>query len=156
MKGSVLLLFLPLSSSFRPPCVPQLYTHASSTRVSPKYSPPCLSSSPLDSAPASPPSSANAPFNATAAGETISKITRLARPYFSTRPGVLNLGIVLGLCFLSSFISVQFSYINRDLFTALSAKDVTQFQFVLKKFAVAISLAVPVSVIYRYKKERLR
>ena len=66
------------------------------------------------------------------------------------------MGIVLGLCFLSSFISVQFSYINRDLFTALSAKDVTQFQFVLKKFAVAISLAVPVSVIYRFKKERLR
>ena len=48
-----------------------------------------------------------------------------------------------------------FSYLSRDFYTALNAKDAAQFQEVLVKFTAALSAGVPVVVLNSFQRERL-
>jgi len=80
----------------------------------------------------------------------------LSLPYFrESERGRTLFGAMILLTFLNSGVSVAFSYVMRDFWSALSEKDPVQFQIMLTKFAGAIALAVPVSVLYRYQREVL-
>lgn len=80
----------------------------------------------------------------------------LATPYFKeTSEGKWQLGRVVGLTLLQSGVSVVFSYLSRDFYNALSAKDVSTFGEVLAKFCGALAAGVPVTVFYRYEREML-
>ena len=50
---------------------------------------------------------------------------------------------------LNSGVSVAFSYIGRDFWSALSSKDQAQFVPVLTKFSAALVAGAPVAVLYR-------
>ena len=80
----------------------------------------------------------------------------LATPYFrETSEAKWGLGKVVGLTLLQSGVSVAFSYLSRDFYTALSNREIEAFQTILLKFAGALSLGVPVTVLYRYEREQL-
>ena len=80
----------------------------------------------------------------------------MAIPYFTeTRQGKVAFATVVGLTLLNSGVSVAFSYVGRDFWSALNSKDPEQFNFMLQKFSAALVAGVPVSVIYRYQRERL-
>ncbi|CAM9601862.1 unnamed protein product [Choristocarpus tenellus] len=65
------------------------------------------------------------------------------------------LGGVVALTLLNSGVSVAFSYIGRDFWTALSNKDPEQFNIMLQRFLGALAAGVPVTVFYRYQREKL-
>ncbi|CAN0239063.1 unnamed protein product [Discosporangium mesarthrocarpum] len=65
------------------------------------------------------------------------------------------LGAVVALTLLNSGVSVAFSYIGRDFWTALSNKDAVQFNIMLQRFLAALVAGVPVTVFYRFEREKL-
>lgn len=80
----------------------------------------------------------------------------MSLPYFtSTRQGKVAFATVIALTLLNSGVSVAFSYVGRDFYSALSSKDPEQFNEMLLKFSAALTLGVPVSVFYRYQREKL-
>lgn len=82
--------------------------------------------------------------------------TKMATPYFKEdRTARVLLAIVICFTLLNSFVSVQFSYLGRDFWTALSNKKPEEFQFVLQKFSLALMLGVPISVSYKYYRDKL-
>ena len=62
---------------------------------------------------------------------------------------------MIGLTLLNSGISVAFSYISRDYYNALNIRDEALFYEKIELFFVALVLAVPVSVYYRFSREKL-
>jgi len=60
----------------------------------------------------------------------------------------LFLGMI-GMTLLNSGVSVAFSYIGKDFWNALSSKDPTQFYDMLWKYAAALLVGSPVSVLFR-------
>jgi putative ATP-binding cassette transporter len=50
---------------------------------------------------------------------------------------------------MNSGVSVAFSYVGKDFWNALSSKDPDQFYDMLWKFAAALLVGSPVSVLYR-------
>jgi len=50
---------------------------------------------------------------------------------------------------LNSGVSVAFSYVGKDFWSALSSKDPEKFTSVLIKFSAALVAGAPVSVLYR-------
>lgn len=99
-------------------------------------------------------------FVAQAAGksvrELLSQFYELAVPYFrETSEGKWLLARVIGLTLMQSGVSVAFSYLSRDFYNALSAKDVGTFGKVLLKFSGALAAGVPVTVLYRFERETL-
>ena len=80
----------------------------------------------------------------------------MALPYFTeTRQGKVAFATVIALTLLNSGVSVAFSYVGRDFYSALSSKDPEQFNEMLLKFSAALTLGVPVSVFYRFQREKL-
>mmetsp|Transcript_30655 Transcript_30655/g.70168 ORF Transcript_30655/g.70168 Transcript_30655/m.70168 type:complete len:790 (-) Transcript_30655:193-2562(-) len=80
----------------------------------------------------------------------------LSLPYFKeSRQGKLLFGAMVAMTLLNSGVSVMFSYIMRDFWSALSEKDAVHFSEMLVKFGGGIAAAVPVSVLYRYQRELL-
>jgi len=80
----------------------------------------------------------------------------MALPYFyESKKGRWLFAGMIGLTLLNSGVSVGFSYISRDFWTALSSKDVDQFQLILVKFTAALLAGVPVSVLYSFQKDKL-
>jgi len=78
----------------------------------------------------------------------------MSRPYFAEEPQArLLLGAVVALTLLNSGVSVAFSYLSRDFWSALNAKDAEQFQEVLLKFLGALAAGVPVVVLSSYQRE---
>ncbi|CAN0334658.1 unnamed protein product [Pylaiella littoralis] len=65
------------------------------------------------------------------------------------------LATVVALTLLNSGVSVAFSYIGRDFWTALSNKDPAQFNIMLQRFLGALVAGVPVTVFYRYERSKL-
>jgi len=56
--------------------------------------------------------------------ERLRLFRRLALPYFQQAEGAkLNFGLMLLLVLINSAVSVTFSYVGRDFYSALSAKD---------------------------------
>lgn len=80
----------------------------------------------------------------------------MALPYYEeSRPGRWLLAGLLGLTLLNSGVSVLFSYLGKDFWNALSAKDTTEFYFVLQKYLGALVVGAPVITLYRYQREQL-
>lgn len=81
---------------------------------------------------------------------------QMAKPYFqeSKNGRYLFLGMV-ALTFLNSGVSVAFSYIGKDFWNALSSKDTEEFYTMLGKYALALLIGSPVSVLYSFQREKL-
>ena len=56
----------------------------------------------------------------------------------------MQLAAVLGLLLMSSGVAVVFSYLSRDFYSALEAKDQARFEEVIMRFVGALSLGVPI------------
>ena len=64
------------------------------------------------------------------------------------------LAAVVVLTLMNSGVSVAFSYLSRDFWSALNAKDAEHFQEVLVKFFGALCAGVPVVVMGSYQVTR--
>merc|ERR1740117_530259 len=81
---------------------------------------------------------------------------RLAVPYFEQAEGAkLNFGLMLLLVLCNSSISVIFSYVGRDFYSALSAKDQVLFFEKTANYAVGLAVATPLTVLYKFQRQRL-
>lgn len=81
---------------------------------------------------------------------------RMAKPYFrDERDAQRQLGTVLALTLLNSGVSVLFSFVGRDFWTALSAKDTAQFYDLMIKFAGALAIGTPIAVQYKFQRANL-
>lgn len=61
------------------------------------------------------------------------------------------------ICFTlaNSWVSVGFSYLSRDFWSALNTKDAETFYPTLGKFAIALTGGAPIAVLYRFYREKL-
>merc|ERR1740117_738132 len=81
---------------------------------------------------------------------------RLAVPYFEQAEGAkLNFGLMLLLVLCNSSISVIFSFVGRDFYSALSAKDQALFFEKTANYAVGLAVATPLTVLYKFQRQRL-
>lgn len=88
--------------------------------------------------------------------EQLSIFWRLAVPYFENAEGAkLQFALLLALTVCNSGVSVVFSYVSRDFWTALSAKNVDQFYELTLRFAAALATATPLTVLYKFQRQRL-
>lgn len=79
---------------------------------------------------------------------------RLALPYWKKeRRAKMDLAAVLALTFLQSGISVGFSYISRDFWTALNTKNVDLFTHQAALFFGALVVFTPIVVFYTYTRD---
>ncbi|OEU19303.1 ABC transporter [Fragilariopsis cylindrus CCMP1102] len=62
---------------------------------------------------------------------------------------------MIGLTLLNSSVSVGFSYIGKDFWNALSAKNADEFYKVLTQYLGALCVGAPIVTLYRYQRERL-
>lgn len=157
---SVLLLILlasaaPASSlllrSSGTQCPSLVAAHIASARraVAPRLSEPAAAPAPL------PPGVRSAALSPPVA-EQLRLFWRLATPYFMYAEGAkLGAALLIALTLANSGISVLFSYTSRDFWTALSSKDAEHFYELTARFAGALALATPVSVLYKYQRNRL-
>lgn len=80
----------------------------------------------------------------------------IAVPFFKedtqARNSLLGVG---GMTLLNTGVSVAFSYISRDFYNALNARDEALFYEKIEYFFLALVVAVPVSVYYRFLREKL-
>lgn len=80
----------------------------------------------------------------------------IARPYWRYAPGSkANIAWVVFLGLVRSGLSVIFSYVSRDFWTALQKKDVPMFWRQILLFTVVLASALPILVWYAYAKDRL-
>ena len=88
--------------------------------------------------------------------EQVGVFRQLSLPYYQeSKEGRWLLVGVLGLTFLNSGVSVVFSFLSKDFWNALSARDVTEFYNVLQKFVAALVVGAPVVTYYKYQREQL-
>jgi len=81
---------------------------------------------------------------------------RVAKPYWLEEAKARwELGSVVALTLLQSGVSVAFSYIGRDFWNALSEKNAENFQHELVLFFTAMTIGVPIFVLYSYFREIL-
>lgn len=82
---------------------------------------------------------------------------QMAFPYYreSSAAKWLLAGL-LGLTLANSGVSVLFSYLGKDFWNALSAKDVDDFYTVLTKYVGALAVGAPVATLYKYQREQLK
>ena len=80
----------------------------------------------------------------------------MALPYYQeSKSGRWLFAGMIGMTLLNSGVSVAFSYVGKDFWNALSSKDAEQFYPMLAKYAAALVVGMPVSVLYRFQRERL-
>jgi hypothetical protein len=81
---------------------------------------------------------------------------KMALPYFREEKSARML-IFIVICFslLNSWVSVGFSFLSRDFWSALNAKDADTFYPTLGKFAIALTGGAPIAVLYRFYREKL-
>lgn len=88
--------------------------------------------------------------------EQLYQLRLILTPYFhETREGPCLFGILLFLALADSGISVYFSYIIRDLMTALAEKEAQAFYHVMIKFAISMVALIPLQVMYRFVRVKL-
>lgn len=82
-----------------------------------------------------------------------SRAARLAKLYYfgdqKVRARVL-LGMMLVMCGCTTGLMVVFSYVQRDMSTALSGKDIPGFYAAIRKYIGVIVIAAPLFAIYHY------
>ena len=77
-------------------------------------------------------------------------------PYFEESiTGRWLFGIMIGLTLLNSGVSVVFSYLGKDFWNALSAKNTIEFYNVLSKYVGALVIGAPIVTLYKYQREKL-
>ena len=80
----------------------------------------------------------------------------MASPYYKeSQSGRWLFAGMIGMTFLNSAVSVGFSYVGKDFWNALSAKDQAEFYIMLTKYGAALIIGAPVAVLYRFQRERL-
>ena len=80
----------------------------------------------------------------------------MAYPYYQeSKAGRWLLAGLLGLTLCNSGVSVLFSYLGKDFWNALSAKDTVVFYQVLAKYLGALVLGAPIITLYKYQREQL-
>ena len=80
----------------------------------------------------------------------------MSLPYFQeSNKAKLLFGIMIGLTLLNSGVSVVFSYLGKDFWNALSAKNVEEFYTVLSKYVGALLVGAPIVTLYKYQREKL-
>jgi len=86
----------------------------------------------------------------------VSAFVEMSLPYFKeSNAGRWLLVGMIGMLFLNSGVSVLFSYLGRDFWTALSSKDPEKFTEMLIKYVAALAVGAPVSAYYRFQREKL-
>lgn len=87
------------------------------------------------------------------------RLSELALPYWREGPQVkqarMKLAGVIALTLGTTGVSVLFSYLGRDFFNALSAKDQAKFTEMLFKWLGALCLGIPVFVLRDYYQSKL-
>jgi ABC-type uncharacterized transport system fused permease/ATPase subunit len=80
----------------------------------------------------------------------------MAMPYFrENRNGRNLLAAIVILTLANSAVRVFFSYLARDFWSALQEKDANTFYNIMRKFLGAMILLAPITVAYRYQRQRL-
>jgi len=121
----------------------------------PSSSSPSLPSTPSSSSPPSTPSPPPPP-DLRLGFDQLQPFLKIAVPFFQTNSKAQGqLATVLALTLLNSGVSVAFSYVSRDFYNALNARDEAMFYEKIGLFFVALLVAVPVSVYYRFVREKL-
>ena len=88
--------------------------------------------------------------------EQLRLFRRLAVPYFEQAEGAkLQFALLLLLVLIDAGVSVVFSYVGRDFYSALSAKDQALFIEKTANFAVGLAVATPLTVLFRFQRSRL-
>jgi putative ATP-binding cassette transporter len=98
----------------------------------------------------------NESFDWQIVGKQFKLFLEMAGPYYkeSMQARYLLAGVLV-LTLVNSAISVQFSYLGKDFWNALSTKDVAEFAHILQKYVVALLIGAPVITAYRYQREQL-
>lgn len=81
------------------------------------------------------------------------RLWRLARPYWNSprrNRALLLLGVIIVLVMGTTGMQAIFSYLQRDLFNTLQAKNAGRFSHVLMLFGLGIALFVQIAAIYPY------
>ena len=77
-------------------------------------------------------------------------------PYFEEcKAGRWLFAGMIGLTLLNSGVSVVFSYLGKDFWNALSAKNTVEFYAVLSKYVGALVVGAPIVTLYKWQRERL-
>jgi len=98
----------------------------------------------------------NAPIDLELLGRQFEVFKKIAKPYFEEEKNArVLIAIVLTFTFLNAGISVGFSYLSRDFWTALNSKDSEVFYPLLTKYAFFLAAGTPVGVLYKYYREKL-
>lgn len=89
-------------------------------------------------------------------GEQLTLFQEMAIPYYkeSSASRWLLAG-VLALTLANSGVSVLFSYLGKDFWNALAAKEVDQFYAVLARYVGALAVGAPVATLYAYQRQQL-
>jgi putative ATP-binding cassette transporter len=88
--------------------------------------------------------------------EQLDLFWRLAVPYFERAEGAKEqFALLILLTLVNSGVSVLFSFVSRDFYSTLGAKDLELFQQVTVRFAAAAAAAVPLVVLYKFQRARL-
>ena len=110
---------------------------------------------PANASPDAPSSHASASHAARHASfvPTLARAVRLARRYYDgpeRRRARFLLLVMLGLCACTTGLSVVFSYVQRDMSTALSEKRVDAFYAAIRRYLLVIVIAAPLFAMYSY------
>ena len=88
--------------------------------------------------------------------EKISYFIEMALPYYKeSSAGRWLFAGMIAMTLLNSGVSVAFSYVGKDFWNALNSKDTEQFYIMLWRYAAALLVGSPVSVLYTFQRERL-
>ncbi|KAL3909904.1 MAG: hypothetical protein SGILL_007904 [Bacillariaceae sp.] len=89
-------------------------------------------------------------------GQQVKLFWNMGYPYFEEcKAGRWLFAGMIGLTLLNSGVSVAFSYLGKDFWNALSAKNTVEFYAVLSKYVGALVLGAPVVTLYKWQRERL-
>ena len=88
--------------------------------------------------------------------ERLRLFQRLAVPYFERADGAKeNFALLLLLVLIKSGIAVGLSYVSRDFFSALSARDQALFLEKTAYYAAYLVVATPLTALYTFQRRRL-
>jgi ABC-type uncharacterized transport system fused permease/ATPase subunit len=94
--------------------------------------------------------------NLSVSWQQIKPFLKIAVPFFKEDERARkSLATVLALTLLNSGVSVAFSFISRDFYNALNTRDEALFYQKIELFFIALVVAVPISVYYRFVREKL-
>lgn len=86
----------------------------------------------------------------------IEPFIKIAVPYFQQDKNAKNsLILLIFLTLMNAGVSIVFSYVSKDFYNALNVRDEALFYEEIQKFFIALLIAVPISVFYRFLREKI-